>query len=435
MGILKKILNKYTNSKEAKNAGWIIIGKIVQMILSFVVSIFSARYLGPSNFGTINYAGAYVAFFSSFCSLGLNAVLIKDFIEKPDEQGVALGTSLIMRLLSSLLSSIMIIGIVSIVDHGEKVTLGVTVLCSVALLFHVFDSINFWFQSRYESKITSFATLLAYVLTSIYKIILLATGKSVYWFAFATSIDYICLAVFLLTAYKKRGGPKFGFSINKGRTLLRKSYHYILSGMMVAIYGQTDKLMLKQMLDETTVGYYSLAASVNGMWVFVLSAIIDSVNPTIISLYSVDKKAYERKNRQLYALVIYISIFVALLLVLFGQFAIEIVYGKEYAPASEPLKIIAWYTMFSYLGVARNAWIVCENKQKYLKYMYFSAAIINVILNFVFIPLMGAVGAAFASLITQICTSIVLPLFIKDMRPNIKLMLEAVILKGFFRKN
>ena len=105
-----------------------------------------------------------------------------------------------------------------------------------------------------------------------------------------------------------------------------------------------------------------------------------------------------------------------------------------YENASQPLKIIVWYTIFAYLGVARNAWIVCENKQKYLKYMYLSAAIINIILNLVFIPLMGAVGAAFASLITQICTSILLPLFIKDMRPNIKLMFEAVILKGFFNK-
>ena len=66
---------------------------------------------------------------------------------------------------------------------------------------------------------------------------------------------------------------------------------------------------------------------------------------------------------------------------------------------------------------------------KYLKYMYFSAAIINVALNYFFIPIWGALGAAMASLFTQICTSILLPSLIKDMRPNIKLMIEAFRLK------
>lgn len=114
----------------------------------------------------------------------------------------------------------------------------------------------------------------------------------------------------------------------------------------------------------------------------------------------------------------------------FGRFAIVLVYGEAYEPAADTLKVICWYTIFSYLGVARNSWVVCEKKQKYLKYMYLSAAIINVILNYFLIPIMGTLGAALASLITQICTSLILPALIKDMRPNTKLMLEAFILRG-----
>ena len=240
----------------------------------------------------------------------------------------------------------------------------------------------------------------------------------------------MCCAVMLLLSYKKHNGPKLHVSIPKGKALLSQSYHYVLSGMMVAIYGQTDKIMLKQMLDETSVGYYSLAFSVNSMWVFVLTAIISSLSPTIIRLYSAgEKEEFKKKNRQLYALVIYISFLVAIFFVLFGTPAVTLVYGKEYSPAGTTLKIIAWYTIFSYLGVARNPWVVCTNNQKYLKYMYLSAAIINVILNACLIPYFGTSGAAFASLITQVCTSLILPTIIKDMRPNTKLMLEAFLLK------
>lgn len=425
---MKRIIHQLQNSKEVKNAGWLIAGRVVQMILSFFVSVLTARYLGPSNYGVINYAGAYVAFFTSLCTLGINSVIVKDFVDYPDEQGEAIGTTIILRAISSVLSSITIVGLVSIIDKGEPVTVIVASLCSVALVFQIFDTFNYWFQSRYESKITSIATLIAYCATTIYRILLLILKKNVIWFAFATSVDYICLGVVLIYFFKSHNGPKLRFSLKKGKSLLSRSYHYIISGMMVAIYGQTDKLMLKQILGEEAVGYYSLAASINLMWVFVLTAIIDSFLPTIMRLHNIDKVAYEKKNRQLYAIIIYISFAVAICFVIFGKLFITKVYGDSYLGAVVPLRIIVWYTTFSYLGVARNAWIVCENKQKYLKYMYLSAIIMNVLLNVLLIPKMGASGAALASLLTQIFTSIIIPYFIRDMRTNVRMIKDAFFL-------
>lgn len=419
---------------EIKNAGWLISGKVAQMILSLFVSVLSARYLGPGNYGLINYASAYTSFFMAFCTLGLNSIIIKDFVDYSDEQGQALGTSIVLRLISSLCSALMIVCIVCALDYGELETIAVVALSTVSLLFHAFDTINYWFQSKYQSKVTAIATFAAYAATSLYKIVLLMLNKSVRWFAFASSIDYIVLAVLLLLAYKKNKGPKLSFSWGKAKSLLSKSYHYILSGMMVAIYGQTDKLMLKHMLDGSAVGYYSTATVICGLWVFVLQAIIDSVYPTIMKLHRIDKDAFERKNRQLYAIIFYLSVAASMFFVLFGDLLISILYGEPYMGASKPLKVITWYTAFSYLGVARNAWVVCENKQRYLKYMYIGAAILNIIMNLLFIPPFGVVGAALASLITQVFTSIILPLFFDGMRKNSFLMLEAILLKGIFLK-
>ena len=427
--MLKYLKKNNFDNKEIKNAWWLIAGRITQMIVSLFISIITARYLGPNNYGIINYGTAYVTFFMSFCTLGINSIIIKDFVDHPKEQGKTIGTTLLLRIVSSSISILMIICSVSIIDKNEPLTISVTVLCAMGLVFQVFDTINYWFQSLYLSKITSMATLLAYLITSIYKIILFLLNKDIRWFAFASSIDYIFLALFLYIVYKKYHGPKLSFSWEKGKYLLSKSYHYILSGMMVAIYGQTDKLMLKHMLNETSVGYFSLASSINSMWVFVLSAIIDSMYPTIVRLSLKNKDEFDKKNRQLYALIIYISIFVAFIFMCFGKIAIKIIYGEAYLGAANPLKIITWYTIFAYLGVARNSWIVCENKQRYLKYMYLSAAIINIVLNYILIPVWGASGAAFASLITQIMTCILLPAIIKNMRPNAKLIVEAFLLK------
>lgn len=420
----------FLKNKEVKNAGWLIGGKVFQMILSLFVSLITARYLGPGNLGLINYSLAYVSFFMSLCTLGINSVIIKDFVDKPEDEGTAVGTAIILRLLSSTCSALMIVGLVDIIDKDEPLTLVVTILCGLSLPFHAFDTINYWFQSKYKSKITSIATLIAYVVMSGYKIVLLILGKDVRWFAFANAVDYICIAACLLIAYKKYKGPKLRFSKKKAKELLSNSVHYILSGMMVAIYGQTDKLMLKQMIDETAVGYYSSAMSICSIWVFVLQAIIDSIYPTILQLNGKDEEAFKRKNRQLYAIVFYLSLFVSLMFTIFGELAVKILYGEEYLPAVNPLRIITWYTAFSYLGVARNAWIVSKNKQKYLKYIYLIAAVLNVALNFLLIPYFGVSGAAMASLITEIFSCFILPMFFKGLRPNSILMIESIVLKG-----
>lgn len=427
-------LRNISKNKVVKNAGWIIGGRLVNKLLAFLVGILTARYLGPSNYGLINYAAAYISFFASICTLGINSIIVKNFVDHPDEEGKTIGTTLLLRAVSSLLSALMIVGIVGIVDRDEPLTVVVVALCSVGLIFQIFDTLNYWFQARLQSKYSALASLASYAAVSVYKIVLLVLGKSVEWFALASALYYTVLAVVLAAAYFKNGGQRFTASWAKAKELLSSSTSFIISGLMVSIYACTDKLMLKQMLGEASVGYYSLASAISVSWAFVLSAIIDSLYPEIVQSFNTNRIYYERKNRQLYAIVFYTSLFMSAAICLLARPFIEILYGASYLPAVQPLRIVVWYTAFSYLGVARNAWMVCENRQKYLKYLYMGAAAINVVLNLLFIPPWGASGAAAASLLTQIATTVLLPAVIRPLRANTKLMLDAVLLRGVLPK-
>lgn len=425
MGRIKSLFQ----SKITRNAGWLIGGNIICKLLAFVVGIWTARFLGPSNYGLINYALAYTTFFFSLSSLGINSVIVKDFVDHPNEEGEIMGTTLVLQGAASLASLVVICLIVFFVDFGETLTFVVTFLCSLGLFFQMMDSLKYWFQTKLQSKYCAIATTLAYIVSSLYKVVLLLNHATVEWFAFASSIDALSVAFILFGLYKRKGGPRLRFSKDKAKTLLKSSYHYILAGMMASIYGATDRLMLKQMVGENSVGYYGTAVSICNVWVFVLAAIIDSMYPVIMELNKTNKIGYYRKNRQLYAIIFYVSIFIGFIITIFAGYGIELLYGSDYIPAVAPLRIITWYTAFSYLGVARNAWMVCEGKQKYLTPLYMGAAIANVILNIVLIPSYGATGSAMASLLTQISSIFVFPLLIKDLRPNVKLMIEAILLK------
>ena len=123
-----------------------------------------------------NVAAAYATFFASLCTLGINSVIVKNFVDHPDQQGETIGTTLLLRAVSSLLSALAIIGIVSIVDRGERLTVVVVALYSIGLIFQVFDTLNYWFQARLQSKYSAIAELVSYAAMSVYKIILLALG-------------------------------------------------------------------------------------------------------------------------------------------------------------------------------------------------------------------------------------------------------------------
>lgn len=424
------MIKRLLASRTIKNAGWLIGGKIAQMLINLIVGLLTARYLGPSNFGLINYAGAFTAFFSAFCTLGINSVLVREFFAYPDREGRILGTSLFLRAISSFLSAIMIIGIVSIMDAGETDTICVVALSCIGMIFHVFEVFNYWFQSRLQSRVTALCTLAAFIVMAVYKVFLLITGKSVVWFALATSVDYICIGVLLLWAYRKYGGRRLQVSMAYGKELLNRSKYFILPTLMVAVYAQTDKIMLKQMLGDAQIGYYATAVSLSTVWCFVLQAIIDSVYPSIMEANGQNELLFQKRNKQLYAVVFYVAMAVSLAISVLAEWIVLTLYGKDYLPAATPLRVIVWYTAFSYLGVARNAWIVCKNRQKYLFPVYSFSAAANVILNLMLIPRLGTTGAAIASLSAQMMTTLVFPFVMPALRENAVLMTEAILLKG-----
>lgn len=427
------IMNVLFKSRTAKNASWLIAGKIVQMILAFFIGLITARYLGPSNYGLIGYGTTYVTFFSSLCSLGINSVLVKELVDNHEKSGEIIGTTLALKAIASFASVIMIFGIVSIIDKNDSVAIVVTMLCSIGVFFNIFDTLNYWFQSRFQSKYSAIAILVGYLATSIYRIVLLILKKPVQYFALASAVDYLFVGLILILFYIKNKGNKLAFSLQYSKELLGKSWHFILPNIMVAIYSQTDKFMLKQMINETELGYYNAALTICNMWVFVLNAIIDSFYPSIMGLHKEGKESlYIKRNKQLYAIVFYLSIFVATIICLFATIIVRILYGDLYLPAITPLRVVVFYSSFAFLGVARNAWIVAEEKQKYLIWIYVFSTSFNIILNILLIPIYGAVGAAIASLVSQVLSTFVVPFILKPFRKNTKLMVEAILLRDVF---
>ena len=192
---------------------------------------------------------------------------------------------------------------------------------------------------------------------------------------------------------------------------------------MVMVFTQTDKVMLKIMLDDSATGFYSAAVACAGLSSFVFSAIIDSMRPSIFESIKYSRDAFKHNVSRLYGVVIYLSLAQSVFMTILAKPIILILYGNQYLTTAKILQLVVWYTTFSYLGAVRGVWMLATNNQKYLLPINVVGAASNVILNSLFIPAMGVMGAALASLLTQFFTNVVMGYIVKDIRENNKLML------------
>lgn len=224
------------------------------------------------------------------------------------------------------------------------------------------------------------------------------------------------------------------FRIQTAKRLLSQSYHYVFSSLASVVYGQIDRLMLGTMLGTSVVGLYTAAVTISSMWTFILSAIIDSVRPKIIETRRNSIELYRKRIIQLYSFIIYFSIAVSVGICFCSKYIISIIYGKEYLDSQISLCILTWGTCFSFLGVARSIWCVCEKRQKYEKYLSIIGSILNVILNAIMIPIFGMNGAAIATLITQIGTNFGFLFLIPEMRENSFYILKAFDIRCILNK-
>lgn len=414
-------------SKSSINTFWIIFERIVSVSISTLIMILSARYLGTENFGVLSYGLTFVALFTATMKLGLDSIMVNELIGQKRRQGEFLGTSIVLRFFSSLLS-IIAIGILLLVLNGSQpLVMLVAIIQSLVLIFQASHILDFWFQSELISKYVSLAKVTATIVTGLYAFYLLASGKGLVWFAFSTIVTGLVFSLVLLIFYRIQGGQKLCYSTNAARYLLSKSHHFIIANIISLVYIQIDKVMIANIISEQQLGIYSAAMILCTGWMFLPDAIITSLRPGIVNAKAENNATYIHKLKRLYFIIFWISVVVSSLVTVLAPFFVPLLFGAEYISAVLIVQIAVWAAPLSTLGMARNIWFVSEHKQKYVKYVLIFGVVVNIGLNILLIPYLGIAGAAISTVVTEVVTCFIAPLFFRQTRIHTTILLSGLL--------
>lgn len=430
---LKSIQNHQGYMKYFKNTAWLLGEKILRMVVGLFVGIWVARYLGPQQFGLFSYAQSFVGLFTAIATLGLDGIVVRELVKDETRRDELIGSAFWLKLMGAF-GVLIILAIAVNFTSSDAYTNALVFIIASATVFQSFNVIDFYFQSKVLSRYVVFANIISLFISSLIKIVLILNEAPLIAFAWVILFDSFILALGYIYFYirsrhceqseaihqntviaSKAKQSILNSTFNKATavSLLKDSWPLILSGIVVSIYMKIDQVMIMEMMDAEAVGQYAAAVRLSEAWYFIPIVIASSLFPAIINAKKQSEELYYARLQKLYDLMVWIAIAIALPMTFLSDWLVNLLYGEQYNQAGSVLMIHIWAGIFVFLGVASGKWFMAENLQMLSFWRTFYGMVLNVILNFVFIPKYGIQGAAIATLVSQVVAAYLSDLFSK----------------------
>lgn len=430
--------NKTARQTVAKNTFWLFFGEIISRLLKMALVVYVARVLGTENWGIFSYAITFAAFFMMFSDIGLSPLLTKEVSQNPERREQYLSTAFFIKI---ALLSISLILIVSVAPLFIKFAQAKSLLVFIAFLF-LFDALQeFGFSlNRALEKMEREAIIkiINNFSTALLGFWFLKISPSVYSLALAYAISSGIGFIFVLWTLKSYTKNLLShFTKSLVRPILISAWPFTLLGLLGAIMLNTDILMIGWWKQASDVGFYSAGQRPIQFFYIFSNMFATAMFPTFSRFAKKETLKFRLSLEKSLASIFLIAFPLAAGGIILSNEIIILLFGQQYIPSAEIFKILMITILITFPAALLNGAILAYDKQK--KFINFMAigALSNVLLNYLFIPIYGINGAAFATLISQFASNYSMWLSMKKINyfvvaPHLKKIIVASLLMSVF---
>ncbi|WP_071467067.1 flippase [Polynucleobacter asymbioticus] len=409
----KRLMGRTQLHKAIHNTGWIFFDKILRAVLGLLVGAWVARYLGPGQFGELAYYIAFIALFQGITNLGLDGIAVREISHHQLHPHVILGTIYRLRVYAGMgcwLLAILSYGVIEGVNGPGIYIIG---LVGATLVFQASDTVDLWFQGQSQSKRTVVAKAIAYLLINSIKVILILMQAPMIAFVLVIAAESLLNALALFIAYKSfPSSDSWAPSKEVARRLLQESWPYLLSTLAVIIYMRIDQIMIRNMLDDRSLGIFSAMQPIAGAWNIIPVAIVTSIAPFMTKKHLEGGPAFNNSLLYMFRALWVISLCAIGFTILISPYLIPAIFGIRYLDSIHILNIYVWTCLPIALGVGQGIWLLNERKPKLSMIQTACGALASVLTNLALIPSFGLVGAAYAAILSQVISTTLINLLI-----------------------
>lgn len=397
MKLYNEAIKKYRNlSLPLKVSAWFFVCTAIQRGISFISTPIFTRLLTTADYGKVSVYNSWreiIGIFSVFSlSTSVSNVGLTEFDNKDDFQ-----FSLVeLGLLFSVAWFVLVLLLYDVVEKYIGIEKPFLIMMLVEIFFS--EVISMWsLRERYEYryKRMALATLLASFFSIVNSLFLIYSGMQGYYgriigtaSAYAL-VGMVCLWAILIRSKRKIRIEYWKFAISYNLPMIP----HILSTILL---GQMDRIMIKNYCGDEKAGIYSAAYSCALIVQLLNTSFSASYNPWL--LQKIKKKDYNGIDRTSnIVFLVYSTILVSL--ILFSPEVLKIMTTKDYYEGMYAIPPVACSMFFALIFNTVAPVEYSSKNTKFIAVASTTAALLNYILNAIFIPRYGYVSAAYTTLV------------------------------------
>lgn len=376
-----------------------ILAKIPESILSLVTLKVLTKHLSVEEFGIYSFAVAYISIFSPICDAGMTPIVTREVSKDKNKASLIIGNATILR--SFLVVIYILVVFFSTFVMKEKIKRFVVISLLLSFLFYPLSTINSIFYSELKVWILSIGNILKKIIfLGLFLVFLQFNLRLV-----NTIVSYIIcenfIVIFLFIIALKYIKPVYRYSFNLSKFILAESIPLFLTIFVSMLYTKVDTVMLSFLTNNYMVGIYNAALQFYN-FIFFIPAVINSVFYPLMSKHF-GKKGYSKISLVGISVSCFVGIVTMICCLLIAEFAVLKILSEKYVDTVKIFKILSLGIPFAFCNIIMGNLLISAARQRNVLLFSLITSGVNIFLNTIFIPKYLAIGAAYATFLTQVC--------------------------------
>lgn len=385
----------------ARNAGWILAGKGMQLMAQFGYFLIIARVLGPAGYGTFLACTALAAVMAPFSPLGTGQVLVKYTSRDKAAMPVYLGNALIV---TSAMGLLLIIAICLVRQILLPSAVTIETVLAVGTSDLIFAQASYVFAQALLASGRAWQSSSVMVISACARfcaaLLLITTGPASVgrwvFFYLAANVVGSTYGIVLVTICCAR--PRFTFGML--RSTIREGAHFSTSLAAQTIYNDIDKTMLARLCSVQAAAIYAVAYRFIEVAMLPMRSLQSAAYPEFFRHGVGGMTRSFRFARSILRRSVLYGIAASLGLFLGARF-LPLIMGSAYAESTIALKWLCLLPLIQSVHAFLGDSLTGANFQPLRSWCQIAVALFNILINLWFIRAWAWHGAAWSSIISE----------------------------------
>jgi O-antigen/teichoic acid export membrane protein len=395
------------------------INPFVSLALVFIVS----RKLGVEGLGQYSLLSSYINIFTTFASLGLGALLVREIARRPDDIHVLTVNAIFFGLVSSSIAMVLMDFGVTLMGYEHELLVAF-VIGSISL---VPGSCSRFLESTFraveKSEFIAFGQLLENFSRVGLCFVVLFMGFGIIAISTVTVVAKIlALGLLLLFYLKLLGFTRIQLRKRVWTMFLKESPTFMGIAFFSTVYGNIDVILLSKLASVSAVGIYGAAVRLQLMCVIIPLGFSLAILPTFSRHFGWGTESLREKAELSIRYVLIIAIPMAIGVTLLADKFIFLIYGDKFVKSVLVLQIMAPSLIPYSLTLILAQTLIAANYQKIDLHINMLLALVSSFLNYFLIQRFEELGAVVTSLTCSLLFLICQVIFIEKTLFRLKLL-------------